>query len=73
MIQDVTTDAIMTAGMNCLMEKLGVVEAEVFLSMIRESAFDYTEWRRDNLWQGMSIDEILQLAASREKGMRQSS
>jgi hypothetical protein len=67
MIQDATTNAIMTAGMNCLVEKLGVVEAEVFLSMIRESTFDYTEWRRDNLWQNMSLDEILQLAAAREK------
>ena len=67
MIQNVTTDAIMTAGMNCLMEKLGVVEAEVFLTMIRENTFDYTEWRRDNLWQNMSIHEILQLAAAREK------
>jgi len=67
MIQNATTDAIMVAGMNCLMEKLGVVEAEVFLAMIRENMFDYTEWRRDNLWQGMSIGEIFQLAAEREK------
>ena len=67
MIQNVTTDAIMTAGMNCLMEKLGVVEAEVFLTIIRENTFDYTEWRRDNLWQNMSIHEILQLATAREK------
>ena len=67
MIQNATTDAIMVAGMNCLMEKLGVVEAEMFLAMIRENTFDYTEWRRDNLWQGMSIDEIFQLAAEREK------
>lgn len=67
MIQNATTDAIMVAGMNCLREKLGVVEAEVFLAMIRENTFDYTEWRRDNLWQDMSLDEIFQLAAEREK------
>ena len=66
-IQNATTDAIMVAGMNCLREKLGVVEAEVFLAMIRENTFDYTEWRRDNLWQDMSLDEIFQLAAEREK------
>ena len=67
MIQNATTDAIMVAGMNCLREKLGVVEAEVFLAMIRENTFDYTEWRRDNLWQDMTLDEIFQLAAEREK------
>ena len=71
MIQDAAKDAIMVAGMNCLVEKLGIVEAEVFLTMIRENKFDYTEWRRDNLWQGMSIEEILQLAAKREKERRQ--
>lgn len=67
MITNATTDAIMSAGMKCLIDKLGTVEAEVFVSMIRQASFDYTEWRRDNLWQGMSIDEIFKLAASREK------
>jgi len=71
MIQNTAKDAIMIAGMNCLVEKLGVVEAEVFLTMIRENTFDYTEWRRDNLWQDMSIDEILQLATTREKERQQ--
>jgi hypothetical protein len=71
MIQNAAKDAIMIAGMNCLVEKLGVVEAEVFLTMIRENTFDYTEWRRDNLWQDMSIDEILQLATTREKERQQ--
>jgi len=67
MIHNATTNAIMVAGMKCLTEKLGVVEAEMFISMIRENTFDYTEWRRDNLWQDMSLDEIFELAAKREK------
>jgi rubrerythrin len=39
----------------------------MFISGIRENTFDYTEWRRDHLWQNMSLDEVLQLAAEREK------
>ena len=66
MINNVVTDALMDAGMKCLVEKLGIVEAETFISVIRENTFDYTEWRRDNLWRDMSLDEILNLAAERE-------
>jgi hypothetical protein len=47
MISDVTTSAIMNTGMECLVEKLGIVEAEVFISVIREKSFDYTEWRQN--------------------------
>jgi hypothetical protein len=67
MIDNAKAEAIMSAGMACLVEKLGVVGAEMFLSIVREHTFDYTEWRRDNLWQGMSISEIFELAAEREK------
>ncbi|MDR2734072.1 MAG: hypothetical protein LBC99_05425 [Spirochaetota bacterium] len=67
MIENVTTDAIMCAGMKCLIEKLGAVDAEIFLSIIKENAFDYTEWRQNNLWQNMSITEIFERAVQREK------
>jgi len=67
---DAVTSAMMSAGMKCLVEKLGIVEAEMFIAVIRENSFDYTEWRREHIWQGMSLDEIFQLAAEREK-MRQ--
>jgi hypothetical protein len=67
MLDDVATDAIMSAGMKCLVEKLGTVEAEIFISIIRENTFDYTEWRHDNLWKDMSINEIFELAVEREK------
>ena len=67
MMSEVATSAIMNTGMNCLVEKLGIVEAEMFISVIRENAFDYTELRQNHLWQGMSLNEIFQLAAEREK------
>jgi hypothetical protein len=50
-----------------LKEKLGVLEAETFIAVVRENHFDYTEWRRDNLWKGMSLNEVFELAAKREK------
>ena len=67
MINTVATDALMSSGMKCLVDKLGIVEAEMFISVIREDTFDYTEWRQEYLWKDMSLDEILQLAANREK------
>lgn len=39
------TAEIMNKGMNCLLEKLGVAEAEQFISIIREK-FDYTKWQQ---------------------------
>jgi hypothetical protein len=31
-------------------EKLGALETEVFISHLLREPFDYTEWRRDNLF-----------------------
>lgn len=38
---------IMNKGINCLMEKLGVIEAEQFISVIMREKFDYTKWQRE--------------------------
>ncbi len=37
---------IMNRGMECLTEKLGVVEAEYFISILIREKFDYTKWQR---------------------------
>lgn len=44
-----TDTAIRKEGMSVLLEKLGHVDAERFISLIIREPFDYTEWRRDNL------------------------
>ncbi|MBQ9493672.1 MAG: hypothetical protein IJR54_08070 [Oscillibacter sp.] len=41
-----STAEIMDAGMTCLIEKLGIVEAERFISVLIREKSDYTEWRR---------------------------
>lgn len=35
---------LMFRGMQCLVNALGVVEAEYFISAIRREPFDYTKW-----------------------------
>ena len=58
-------DAIMTAGMSLLTEKLGAIETAIFISTISANKTNYTEWRRDNLYKGMSVEEIARSAAER--------
>lgn len=50
--------ALLSAGMKTLRDTLGTVRSEVFVTLIKQKGFDYTEWRRDNLWSGMSSEEI---------------
>lgn len=42
-----STSEIMSKGMKCLMEQMGVIEAERFISVIIREKFDYTKWQRD--------------------------
>ena len=42
-----STAEIMSRGMNCLMEHLGVVEAERFVATVIREKFDYTRWQRE--------------------------
>lgn len=44
-------------GMRLLIENLGKVDAERFISLINREPFDYTEWQTD-LFEGMSLDEL---------------
>ena len=42
-----STAEIMSRGMKCLVEQMGIVEAERFISVIIREKFDYTKWQRD--------------------------
>jgi hypothetical protein len=44
-------------GMKVLINKLGQVEAERFISLIMSEPFDYTEWQR-GLFDNMSVKEL---------------
>lgn len=34
-------------GFSCLVEKMGIVNAERFISIIKQDDFDYTTWQRE--------------------------
>ena len=52
-----TDTTIRHEAMEVLLQALGMVDAERFISMIKRDTFDYTEWRRD-MWNDMTIDEV---------------
>lgn len=60
------TTNIMEAGFECLIEKLGYVDAQRFIVEIKRDSFDYTKWHR-NLFEGMTVDEIIEEAAAFEE------
>ena len=61
------TDSVLRyEAMELLLQNLGTVDAERFISMVKRDTFDYTEWRRD-LWNDMTIDEIHAEATRHEK------
>jgi hypothetical protein len=49
---------LLNKGMECLMENLGLVEAERFISLLNTESFDYTEWRREHLFKDMTVEEL---------------
>jgi hypothetical protein len=61
------TAVIVNKGMNYLLEKLGDIETEIFISHLLREPFDYTKWRRDNLYADMSLHELNQEAAQYAK------
>jgi len=61
--------ALRSEAMEILIERLGLVDAERFISLIKRDTFDYTEWRRD-LYKTMSIDEIYNKATEFQKQKR---
>ena len=44
-------------GIKILVEYLGDIETEKFLSMVRQDPFDYTLWQAD-LWKDKTVGEI---------------
>ena len=44
---EMTTIEILNRGMKCLVDNMGIVEAEHFISAVMRERFDYTKWQRD--------------------------
>ena len=66
------TDTIVRIdAINTLLENMGEVDTERFISMIKRDTFDYTEWRR-GMFKGKSIEEIHAMATEFEKSQNNS-
>jgi len=48
-------------GMQALAERLGLVDAERFMVLLRREPFDYTQWR-STLYEGVSLEVFLEKA-----------
>ena len=51
------TAAILTDGMDYLLEKLGTLETEIFISHIVRESFDYTSWQKEH-YAAISVNEL---------------
>ncbi|QAT61979.1 hypothetical protein EQM13_10470 [Acidilutibacter cellobiosedens] len=56
------TDAVIRQeGMDVLIEKLGKVDAERFITLIIREPFDYTKWQ-ENLFEDLTVRELSEKA-----------
>ncbi len=53
----ITDTEIKVSGFQVLVQNLGDVEAERFISLIQREPFDYTKWRQD-IDENISLEEI---------------
>ena len=50
-------DDLMAQGMRCLIDNLGIVEAQRFIVLVKTDKSDYTEWQREH-YDKMTADEL---------------
>jgi hypothetical protein len=61
-----TEKVLRNKGMEVLIDKLGKVEAERFISLIIREPFDYTEWQR-GLFDDLTVKELSNAAMKEYK------
>ncbi|OGR02222.1 MAG: hypothetical protein A2284_08910 [Deltaproteobacteria bacterium RIFOXYA12_FULL_61_11] len=54
--------ALLADGLAVLQDKLGLVEAERFVSLINRSKMNYTHWRK-NLWPDKTVEDLFHQAS----------
>ena len=45
---EMSTIEVLNSGMQCLVEHMGVINAEQFISAVLREKFDYTKWQRSH-------------------------
>jgi hypothetical protein len=56
-----TNTVVKDEGMRVLAERLGLVDAERFITLLRRESFDYTQWRQE-LYKDVPLDVFLKNA-----------
>lgn len=51
-------DEIFAKGLKVLVEGIGDLEAEKFIALVNRNKFNYTEWRRENLFKDITPEEF---------------
>jgi hypothetical protein len=65
-----TSDTLLkNEGMTVLAERLGLVRAERFITLMIREPFDYTEWQRD-LYEDVPLEKLLRDAMDYRTGQR---
>ncbi len=57
----ITDSEIRLTGMQSLINALGEVQAERFISLIQRDDFDYTKWQK-SLFQDMTVEQLSEQA-----------
>ena len=58
-----TDNELSVKCMNVLVDAVGPVDAERFVSMVTNAGFDYTEWQR-GLFEGETVDSLFEKVKS---------
>ena len=56
-----TTAIIMNDGINCLIDRLGIIETEIFISQLIREPIDYTKWQKEH-YADKSVSELNKMA-----------
>ena len=64
MIKTITDNELRISGFSVLVQTFGDVNAERFIALMNREPFDYTEWRRENLFVGETVDSLMDKAKS---------
>ena len=61
---------ILCTGVQALLDALGDIETERFISLVHREHFDYTKWQR-NLWRDRTVEDISAAAMDARKNSTQ--
>lgn len=62
MTRTITDTELRADGFSALVKSFGAVNAERFIALVNRESFDYTEWRKENLFVDETVDSLMDKA-----------